>query len=69
MKRTQIRSLVQEDPLEKEMANPLWYSYLEIQWTEEPDRLQSMGSKRPRDDLVAKHIYIYIQNKTLNHQK
>ena len=29
--------------LEKEMATSLWYSCLEIPWTEEPGRLQSMG--------------------------
>ena len=63
MQRTQIQSLVQEDPLEKEMANPLQYSYLEIQWSEEPDGLQSMGSQRVRDDLATKHTYIYVDNK------
>ena len=29
------------------------YSYLEISWIEEPDGLQSMGSKRVGHDLVA----------------
>ena len=42
----QVRSLGQEDPLEKEMATyssiPAW----EIPWTEEPGGLQSMGSQR-----------------------
>jgi len=40
------QSLGQEDPLEKEMAThssiPAW----EISWTEEPSRLQSIGSPR-----------------------
>ena len=40
---TWIQSLGQEDPLEKGMAThssiPAW----RIPWTEEPDRLQSMG--------------------------
>ena len=29
MQETQVQSLGQEDPLEKEMANPLQYSWLE----------------------------------------
>ena len=39
-----------EDPLEKEMAaysSPLAWK---IPWTEEPDRLQSMGSQRVGHD-------------------
>ena len=45
MQETQIRFLVQEDPLEKEMAV---YSILawKIPWTEEPGKLQSMGSQQ-----------------------
>ena len=42
---TQVRSLGREDPLEKEMATHssiAWRS----PWTEEPGRLQSMGSQR-----------------------
>ena len=31
-------------------GNPLQYSCLEIPWTEEPGRLQSMGSQRVRHD-------------------
>ena len=30
----------------KENGNPFHYSCLEIPWTEEPDGLQSMGSKK-----------------------
>ena len=42
---TWVRSLVWEDPLEKEM--PTYSSFLawEIPWMEEPGGLQSMGSK------------------------
>ena len=43
MRETWVRSLGQGDTLEKEMAThsstPVW----KIPWTEEPDRLQSMG--------------------------
>jgi len=34
-------------------GNPLQYSCLEIPWTEEPGRLQSMGSQRVRHDWVT----------------
>ena len=46
---TQVQSLGQEDPLEKEMAT-LQYSCLKIPWTEEPGGLQSSGSQRVRHD-------------------
>ena len=45
---TQVRSLGQEDPLEKEMATHSSTLAWKIPWTEEPDRLQSMGSQRVR---------------------
>ena len=43
---TQVHSLGQEDPLEKEMATHSNILALEIPWTEEPDGLQSMGLQR-----------------------
>ena len=42
--------LVQEDPLEKEVATHSSILAWRIPWTEEPDRLQSMGSQRIRHD-------------------
>ena len=50
MRETPVRFLVREDPLEKEMA--IHYSTLawKIPWTEEPDKLQSMGSQRVGHD-------------------
>ena len=42
---TEVRSLGQEDPLEKEMATHCSVLAWEISWTEEPGRLQSMGSQ------------------------
>ena len=42
----QIWSLGQEDPLEKEMANHSGILAGTISWTEEPGRLQSMGSQK-----------------------
>ena len=45
---TQIQSLGQEDPLEKEMATPSNILAWEIPWAEELGGLQSMGSQRVR---------------------
>ena len=46
MQETQVRSLGQEDPLEKGMATHSTLLAWRIPWTEEPGRLQSMGSQR-----------------------
>ena len=43
---TWVQSLGREDPLEKEMANHSSILDRRIPWTEEPGRLQSMGSQR-----------------------
>jgi len=43
---TWVRSLDREDPLEKEMATHSSTLAWKIPWTEEPCRLQSMGSQR-----------------------
>ena len=42
---TQVGSLGQEDPLEKEMATHSSTLAWKIPWTEESGRLQSMGSQ------------------------
>ena len=46
MLETQVRSLGQEDPLEKEMATHSSILAWRIPWTEEPGGLQSAGSQR-----------------------
>ena len=46
MRETWVRSLGQEDPLEKETVTRSSTLAWEIPWTEEPCRLQSMGSQR-----------------------
>ena len=46
MQETGVRSLGQEDPLKKEMAAHASILAWEIPWTEEPGRLQSMGSQK-----------------------
>ena len=43
---TRVRSLGQEDPLEKEMATHSGTLAWRIPWIEEPGRLQSMGTQR-----------------------
>ena len=45
MQETQIRFLGWEDPLEKEMATHSSILAWRIPWTEEPGRLQTMGSQ------------------------
>ena len=45
MQETWVRSLGGEDPLEKEMATYSSTLTWKIPWTEEPGRLQSMGSQ------------------------
>ena len=46
--------MVQEDPLEKGVASHCYTLAWEITWTEEPDRLLSMGLHRARHDLPTK---------------
>ena len=50
VRETGVQSLGQEDPLEKEMATHPSILAWKIPWTEEPGRLQSMGSQRVRHD-------------------
>ena len=50
MRETGVRSLGQEDPLEKGMATHSSILALEIPWTEEPSGLKSMGSQRVGQD-------------------
>ena len=45
-----VRSLGQEDPLEKEMATNSSTLAWKIPWMEKPGRLQSMGSQRVGHD-------------------
>ena len=46
MQETQVSSLGQKDPLEKEMATHSSILTWRIPWTGEPGGLQSMGSQR-----------------------
>ena len=53
MQETQVRSLLQEDPLVKEMATHSSILAWKTPWTEERGRLQSMGSQRAGHDLAT----------------
>ena len=50
---TRVWSLGWEGPLEKKMATHSSILTWEIPWTEEPGRLQSMGSQRIRHDWAT----------------
>ena len=71
MQETQVRSLGWEDPLEKEMAIHSRTIAWKIPRTEEPGRLQSMGSQRVRHDWATSlthsltHSYIYLGRKLI----
>ena len=49
-----VQSLVQEDPLEKEMGTRSSVLAWKIPWTEEPGGLQFTGVQRVRHDLAIK---------------
>ena len=53
MKEIWVRSLGQEDPLEKVMATHSSTLAWRILWTEEPGRLESMGSQRVGHDWAT----------------
>ena len=53
MRETWVRSLGQEDPLEKEMVTHSSILACRIPWTEKPGRLQSTGSQRVRHDWAT----------------
>ena len=48
-----IQFLGWEDPLEEEMATHFSILAWKISWTEKPERLQSVGSQRVRQDRVT----------------
>ena len=54
MQEMQVQSLHWEDPLEEEMATLSNILAWEIPGTEEPGRLQSMGSQRVGHNLAIK---------------
>ena len=65
MQVTQVQSLGWEDSPEKGMPNHSNILTWKVIWTEEPGRLQSMGSQRVRHDWVTNtfsfHFSIFIK--------
>ena len=61
MRETGVRSLVQKDPLENEMATHSSVLAWRIPWTEEPGGLQYMGSQRVGHDWVTTLHFIVIK--------
>ena len=63
MRMTLVRTLGQEDPLEKEMATHSNILAWRIPWTEDPGGLQSMGSQRVAHNWLANtftlSLYLY----------
>ena len=63
MQETWVRSLGQEDLLEKEMATHSSILAWKIPWTEEPGGLQSMGSPRVGHDRATSLSLLKLLNK------
>ena len=62
MEETHIQSLGQEDPMEKGMATHFSTLAWRIPWTEEPGRLESIGSQRVGhnwSDLACMQVWNY----------
>ena len=60
MQETQVGSLGQEDPLEKEMATHSTILAWEIPWTEESGGLQPMGLQKVGHQLVTQQQQMYV---------
>ena len=58
MQETQVRSLGQEDPLEKGMATPASILAWEIPWTKESGGPHRMGSQRVGHNLAHTASFI-----------
>ena len=58
MQEMRVRSLSQEDPLEKEMATPSSILAWKIPWAEEPGRLQFIGLQKVGHDLAINVLCI-----------
>ena len=60
MREIWVRSLGQEDTLEKEMATHSSILARKIPWTGESGRLQFMGPPRVGDDRAARHTWTRV---------
>ena len=66
MQDSRVQSLGWEDSLEKEMVIKPSILEWKIPWTEEPGRLQFMGSQRVGHDLATKPPPLCKQNKSFS---
>ena len=62
---TRVQSLGWEDLLEKEMATHSSFLAWKIPWTEEPGRLQSMGSQRDTTEWLHFHFSCTLETNTI----
>ena len=60
MQETRVQFLGQEEPLEKGMAPHSSTLAWRIPWTEEPGRLQPMGSQRVGHDWVTNTLGVIV---------
>ena len=58
---TRVRSLGWKDPLEEETATQSSILAWEIPWTEEPDRLQSVGVTKDSD--MTEPAWLFFQDR------
>ena len=61
MQETWVRSLVQENPLEKGMATHSSTLAWRIPWTEEPEGLQPTGSQRDMTEQLTLSHFVCIE--------
>ena len=68
---TWVRSLSQEDPLEKDMATHSSILAWRTLWTEEPGRLLSLGLQRVGHDYEAylAHMHTFLSRKGIVNNK
>ena len=68
MQKTQVSSLGEEDPLEKEMTTHSSVLAWEVPWTAETNGLQSMGSQKSQTWLSTHaHMHIHTHARTRAH--
>ena len=66
MQETQVQFLGREDSLEKEMAIHSSILAWKLPWTEEPGRLQSMGSQELDTTYQLNHIKCYKRKRKIS---
>ena len=69
MQEIRVQSLGQEYTLEKEMATHSSTLAWKITWTEERDRLQSMGSQRVGHDWATSLYLLYLHSQRLQYNQ